>query len=160
MWSKDRRLSGWLIPRDDGRFEVVDLPAGEYFLTNKDTRDAQPVLEFSLADGEQKTLDLTPQVYSPAATTAGMLTVHVFTDQGLLMSGAHVTLSGPRGDLTPHSSQTGRLVFTGPPGEYQLCATYPGFQSQQRNVTLKQLELTVRPARHVELYVHLQRAEP
>jgi hypothetical protein len=160
IWSKDRRLSGWLIPREDHTFEVVDLPAGEYFLTNKDTRDAQPVLEFSLADGEQKTLDLTPQVYSPSATTTGMLTVHVFTDQGLLMSGADVTLSGPGGVLTPHSSQSGRLVFTGPPGEYQLSAAYPGFESQQRTVTLKQLDPGGRPESDIEIRVHLQRDEP
>jgi hypothetical protein len=160
LWSKDRRLSGWLIPREDHTFEVVDLPAGEYFLTNKDTRDAQPVLEFSLADGEQKTLDLAPQVYSPAAATAGMLIVHVFTEQGLLMSGADVTLSGPDSDLTPHSSQSGRLVFTGPPGEYQLRATYPGFKLQQRTVTLKQFEPGGRPESDIENRVHLQRDEP
>jgi hypothetical protein len=157
LWSKDRRLAGALMPREDKTFEVAGLPAGEYFLTDKDTRDAQPIVEFHLAEGEQKTLDLTPEVYSPAASTAGMLVVRVFTDEGVHMSGADVTLNGPGGNLRPHSSQSGRLVFTGPPGEYQLRATYPGFKSQQRKVTLKPLEPGSHPPRDVEAHILLQR---
>jgi hypothetical protein len=157
LWSKDRRLAGMLMPRDDKTFEVAGLPAGEYFLTDKDTRDAKPIVEFRLAEGEQKTLDLTPEIYSPATTTAGMLVVRVFTDEGVHMSGADVTLSGPGGNLRPHSSQSGRLVFTGPPGEYQLRAMYPGFKTQQRMVTLKQLEPGSQQARGIEAHIQLQR---
>jgi hypothetical protein len=90
-----------------------------------------------------------------------MLEVRVFTDQGVLMSGVDVTLSGPGGDLRPHSSQSGRVVFTGPPGEYQLRATYPGYKTTERKVTIKKLESADRRAADdTEVRIQLQRDAP
>jgi hypothetical protein len=158
LWSSDRRLMAGIMPGADGNYQLVDLPAGDYYITDKDTRDAAPVIEFSLADGEDKTLNLTPDVYSPRPLGVGMLALRVFTSEGVPLPGCEITMSGPEGNLEPNSSQGGRVVFVGTPGEYKLTVGYPGFEAIERRATIYPAEPGGRPTGDSEVRIHLRRS--
>jgi hypothetical protein len=136
LWSKDQRFSTTLRLRD-GAYEVRELPAGDYYLTDKDTRTAKPVIEFTLAEGEDRTLDLTADNWAPSPLGLGIVALHFLTDEGVPLPGPDVTLTGPGGTLQPHSSQEGRETFIGEPGQYTIVATFPGFERLERDVTIE-----------------------
>jgi hypothetical protein len=80
----------------------------------------------------------------------------IFTDQGMLLPGCDVTLTGPGGRLAPHSSQNGQLTFVGAPGTYQLTVQYPGFQTIEREVELKRLVPGARSFFEAAMKINLQ----
>jgi beta-lactamase regulating signal transducer with metallopeptidase domain len=136
LWSKDGRLLGSLYISADNVYEVSGLPAGEYYLTDADTRDAAPVVEFTLADGERKTIDITPDTFKPRPRRIGFLELHTYTNDGIPLPGCEITFSGAGEAPKLGSAQYGRLVYTGPAGEYNLTVSYPGFETLRRKVTL------------------------
>jgi hypothetical protein len=139
IMSKDGRILA-VLRGDVGTFHLENLPAGDYFVTDQFVRDPRPIVEFSLKAGEQKTLDLTPDVYSPSPTDRGMLALRVYTPQGVPMAGFSASVSGRGGELQPGpSSGDGEVHFIGPTGRYRLTVGYPGFQTVKRDVELKLL---------------------
>ncbi len=50
VWSKDQRLLGNIVPKEDGTYRLENIPAGEYLIRRFDTRDADVILTVSLAD--------------------------------------------------------------------------------------------------------------
>lgn len=136
LWSKDGRILASLFTRSGDRYQLVDLPAGEYFLTSWDVREAPAVLTFSLAAGERKTLDLTKENYAPAPFAEGALDVRCFTDEGVPLPGCKITLVREGGTLRPHSSQEGRVMFIGAPGTYRMRVEFQGMEPVERDVKL------------------------
>jgi hypothetical protein len=158
LWSRDGSIHAVLLPREGKNFSIDRLPAGEYYLANYDTRDAPAALEFSLAAGEKKLLDLAAAGYKPQVFSDGALYILCSGDNGVPLPGVKVALTGNGKTLTPHSSQEGRVVFTGPAGAYRMVAEFPGMERVEREVTLKAsddsrinadrtMELRMRPAR-------------
>lgn len=161
LWSKDRRVSGWIVPKD-GRYELANLPSGEYFLTDKDVRDAAPVVEFRLDDGEDRTLDLTPATWSPKEVQIGMLTVSCFDDEGVPLPGADVALA-PRGGgepLRPQSVRDAVTTFVGEPGDYELSVEYAGYVPVAMPAKVVSIEVGTRPMDRVEQVVRLKPLPP
>jgi hypothetical protein len=136
LWSKDRRVSAGLFPRD-GVYSLSGLPAGKYFLTGKDVRDAKPVIELTLVDGEDKTLDLTEDNWAPKPYGLGMIEVYCYTEEGVPISRPNIVAAGRSGDLKPHSSQYGRTTFVGEPGRYSLAISFPGYDDERSEVAIE-----------------------
>lgn len=156
VWSADGRLRAYIIPQDDGSYRLENIPAGEYLIRDKDTRNAPALLEVSLRDGEQRTLDLTPENVQSWDRRPGFLEVHVYTSEGVPLP-CDVVLEGPAGRLTPHSKQYGRVSFFETPGTYKLVVGYPGFETFQRSVELKPVNEEGRPEKGYSVQVRLER---
>jgi protocatechuate 3,4-dioxygenase beta subunit len=158
LWSKDQRLGMVIVPKE-GRYLVERLPAGDYYLTGEDTRGASPLLEFSLAEGEQRTLDLTAETVTPRPPrNIGMLVVRCYTEDGVPLPGCDVKLMGEQGEVPASSNQAERQTFVGAPGNYELSAAYPGFVIASRAATIQPVGLDGRVV-DVEIEVMLSRSK-
>jgi hypothetical protein len=136
LWSKDGAIRAVLAPREGNRFEISGLPAGEYYLANFDTRNAPPALEFTLAAGERRTLNLSDGSYVPATVKEGVLEVMCYTAEGTPLPGCEIALIAAGQTLRPHSAQEGRVVIMGPAGKYRMTASFPGMETVEREVML------------------------
>ena len=159
LWSRDRHLFRAIIPNDEGVYEVDNAPAGDYIVCAKDIRKSPVLMEISLGEGEQRTIDFTPQTVSPDLTRRGFLMVRIVTPDGVPLP-CDFVLNGPDGDLTPNSSQHARLHFTGTPGTYSLTVAYPGFKRLQRQVELVPTGADGRAQGNYDLHFYLQASSP
>jgi hypothetical protein len=156
LCSKDGRLLGSLFIAADNTYEVSGLPAGDYYLTDADTRDAAPVIEFTLADGEQKTLELTPETFKPRPYGKGLVVLHTYTSTGIPLPGCDIKFTGAAESPHLHSAQYGRLAYVAPPGEYELTVAYPGFETLRRTITLHAPSSDGRPPGEYNINLHLK----
>lgn len=146
LWSRDGRISGVLIPdQDDGSYRMEHIPAGEYLIRKADTRDGHVIQKVNLQEGEQKTLDFTPDTIIPDPVTSGFLMVHSFSSEGIPLPCSPL-LEGPEGILMPQSSQRANYGFIGKPGTYTLVIEYLGFETLRRGVELKPVSNDGTPA--------------
>lgn len=119
--------------RPNGDFDVVELPAGDYFLTQPMVTDDEPLATVSIADGENKSITL-PTLKS---SQRGLLQVRPYTTEGLPLPGCDVTLTGAKGDVPCRSTHSAEVSFTTEPGSYRLTVSYPGFASVTKQIDVK-----------------------
>ena len=113
IWS---RLKG-----DGGTYKVDNLPAGDYFVTDQFVRSPRPVVEFSLRAGENKTFDVTENVYSPSPKSRAMLVLRVFTPNGVPLTGFTADLKNSGADIKPGPvSGNSEVHFIGPDRQLPL----------------------------------------
>ena len=136
LWSDDQQIKGTLYSQDGKELRLVNVPTGKYYLADKDTRDADRVLEFTVKSGETNALDLTPYTYIPKPVDLGFLVVRCFTSAGVPLLGCHVEFESSGNDIRRSSAQYGRQTFTGSPGEYTMSVSFPGYKRAQRKVKL------------------------
>ena len=156
LWSRDKRLLAVIVPNDEGTYAVENIPAGSFFLTDADTRNAAALIEVSLKTGEAKTLDLTTEVIKKKVQRLGYRIFQVFTSNGVPLPGCKFQLTGSGRLLSPHTKQYGTQSFVGDPGTYDLTVTYPGFRKLQRTVELILPGPDGRFPKHVEMTLQLQ----
>ncbi|MEX2317690.1 MAG: carboxypeptidase-like regulatory domain-containing protein [Pirellulales bacterium] len=137
IWSKDRRLWGSLAPGKDGAFELAGLPAGDYFLSYGDNFwNPKPIFEFSLADGEQKTIDTSAEPFQRPLPEEKALNIYTFSTEGVPLPGCEFKFAGADDLPRWNSVQDNYASFTGTPGDYELTVSYPGFETLRRKVTI------------------------
>ncbi len=156
LWSKDRRIGTMLLAKTGKRFEVAGLPAGDYYLTRYDTRDAAPAMEFSLAEGETKELELSDENYLQPPMSEGLLVVECYTEAGTRLPGCEITLTGKAGTFGPHYTQGGRVTFVAPAGRYVMTTEFPGMERDEREVTLAPISAEGAPTGEYEVEVWLR----
>ena len=139
LWSDDQRIYRAFYPGEDNKIHLEDLPVGKYYLADKDTRDAPRVLEFSVNAGETTDLSLTADSYTPQPSMLGMIVVRCYTEEGIPIIGCEVTIAGESGKVQRSSAQNGRQVFVGDPGDYVMTATFPGYETINRKVSVIQV---------------------
>ena len=137
VWSNDQRLLGGIVPKEDGTYKLDNVPAGEYAIKELDTRDAETLLTVSVRDGENKTLNITPETVASRTPPTGFIDVRVFTPDGVPISGPDIRFEGSKPLPTLTSSQEARLVFVGSPGSYDAEISFPGFNPVHRTLELK-----------------------
>ncbi len=126
LWSADNRQRAYFRPGMDGAYRLENLPAGEYHVKQHDTRDAATLATITLAAGEAKTLDITPELFAHSPPQ-GFAVVNTYTAGGVPLVGCEAQL--PSGsDIVLQSSQSGRMSFVGKPGKYPIVLSYPGFR--------------------------------
>jgi hypothetical protein len=135
LLSKDNRQSAFMDIKPDGSFGIDELPAGEYRLAVAGI-DPVPLVTFSLAEGEKKSI-LLASLSSPPQSPIGLLSVRPYTVQGLPIPGCDVTLTGPKGQVKPQPIQSSQIRFMTEPGPYRLMVSYPGFARVTRQVEVR-----------------------
>jgi hypothetical protein len=142
--SADVRWEGSVAIDASGRFERRGIPAGEYSLILQRRRAGGfvhvTVKEFQLAEGEDKTLDVTKDAIPQSELAKEIVRVSVFTPEGIPLPGCEIRLAGPAG--LPHlpkpmRSQWASKWFALPPGSYTLVAFYLGAESATQTVEVK-----------------------
>jgi hypothetical protein len=138
LFSQDRTLSVKIEPTR-GYYRITGLPSGEYFIGSLYLMDKAPLARVRLADGENKILDISTWTWSGA--NQGLLSVEVASALGLPQNDATVWLDGPAGPIHPLMKTDRESVLIAPAGRYTLHVTQAGFQSQQREVTIRPNDL-------------------
>ncbi|MCA9439835.1 MAG: carboxypeptidase regulatory-like domain-containing protein, partial [Candidatus Omnitrophica bacterium] len=133
FWKRDESLSANIQP-EKGEYKVIGLPAGDYVLGKYYLGSQGVIQEFSLSDGESKTLDLDGLQWPPDGSL--LCTVYATTEHGGILPGAKVQLEGIRGPIKPVIVRDNRTTFLVKKGAYSIEATYPGFKPETKKVSL------------------------
>jgi beta-lactamase regulating signal transducer with metallopeptidase domain/protocatechuate 3,4-dioxygenase beta subunit len=125
----------------DGQYELGGIPAGEYALTLLGWRSGAPIpvtlKQIRLADGEAKKLDIARDAIPVSELSKQVVSVSVFTPQGIPLPGCEVRLTGPEGELIPTRLQGAHVSFAAPPGSYRLSASFLGAETLTQTVEVK-----------------------
>jgi hypothetical protein len=62
VWSADQHLAGVISPKSDGTYRLENIPAGDYLIRDKDTRDADVCSRCRCATANTKRWTLRPTV--------------------------------------------------------------------------------------------------
>ena len=141
--SRNERWRGAVGFDDSGRFEVREIPAGEYSLVLWLWSGGNlPVTfkEFRLVDGETKTLDFTKAGIPQSELAKEAVRVSVFTPEGMQLPGCELRLVGPPGLPPlpkPTLTQGAAKWFALPPGSYTFVASYLGAESAPQTVEVR-----------------------
>jgi len=100
LWNTEKTITVHISPPGEP-YRIDRLPAGHYMIGNYFVAELAPLAEFSLADGEHKTIDLNTDNWP---TDIGHLVVHVINDTGIILSHADTWLEGASGRVEPLSS--------------------------------------------------------
>ena len=134
LFSVDNDLRVTLQARDDFYF-VQGLPAGRYFIGNPYLRDKAPLIRFAIADGEHKVVDINPRDWSSPGQ--GLLAVLVTDSQHQPLPAAQAWLEGTDGRIDPVVRTDREQIFVAPAGSYRLHASYDGFPTQHKDVSIE-----------------------
>lgn len=141
--AKDDRFTTDVVIERDGRFEATSLPAGDYSLAvyrqlPNSSSTVTLTSEFSLRDRETKNLNLTPENMRSPEWKDGVMSLYVFTSDGIPLPGCEVKLTGANGPLSPfYINPDGCIIFRGQPGTYELAVKFPGFKPVTEQLELK-----------------------
>jgi len=136
------------IEAKEGYYRITGLPAGHYTIGNLYLQDLLPLASFELSDGQHKILDLNPLRWSGA--DHGLLSVQLFSPDGLPLKDASVWLEGRSGRIEPVLRTDIENVFIAPAGRYQLFASGKGLVTRQKQVVITANDLlAVVPVRPV-----------
>jgi hypothetical protein len=154
LWSRDRRLMGFVQPKPDGAFEIRGLPAGEYFFSDSKFASAVPVFEIALVEAEQKMIAFPPEVLRRG--TVGSLPLIIISQAaGTPIPGATLRFPDAGRSLEIVDFQDGRIHLNGFAGEYELEIAYPGFRSVRQRVTVPPLSTEAAASPRREFIVEL-----
>jgi hypothetical protein len=133
LFNREQTLIARLI-NDKGRYQVANLPAGEYYIGNAFLTDTAPLAEFSLGAGETLSLDLNVSAW--ITTGQGLLSVEVLSQDGLPLPAATAWLDGMNGEIESLFRIPSEILFVAPVGEYRLHVSHRGFKEQSQAVTI------------------------
>lgn len=130
-----------ILPKADGTYELLDIPADVYSLATFVKGQLFEFMQVDLQFEPEMQLDIDPdemvRSFSP-------LYVVPTDESGLILSGAQVWLS--QGSEIITGASTGRGTFlAAPAGNYTLSAVYPGYPTQNLEVTLEPASLLAEP---------------
>ncbi len=137
VWTKDRTVVGQIQPDENFNYKLDNLPAGRYLLGGNMLIDSATLLEFELAEGEQKVLDIDGPDKPPYKMSA--LQVIVLDENGAPITGADARLRGGNDIIKPVEHIGGGFFFFTEPGTYTLQAGFPGYKTAEQQVRLEDL---------------------
>ena len=132
--SVDGKVHAYLVLQPGrGELRVEYLPAGDYYLTDQDVRDAQHVVDLKINANENTTLELDVKTYVPRTPKLGMATVRCFNENGVPLAGCEVSIRG--NGVAPHiSERDGQNTIVAEPGQYTLTAKFPGYETVEQAI--------------------------
>ncbi|MBN1360674.1 MAG: sigma-70 family RNA polymerase sigma factor [Sedimentisphaerales bacterium] len=144
LWRDDKSVMAAIVPGPGGTFAIEALPAGQYRVgpALSYLYDTPALVEFDLADGQARALELNPT----GQTQIAHLLVQVVDHNGVMREDAEVRLDGPLGAIEPLGSAHGSYAFLAAPGPQTLRVSVMGYAAVERPVTLQATGLATEPA--------------
>ena len=154
LWSKDDASHGNHASQD-GTYRVDNVPTGDYSIRNNYGRGAVPLITVSVQEGENKTLDITPQTVAAPTKPIGYVALRALTPDGVPIVGCDVRFDDGEHPPALLDYRDGRSVFTGTPGPYAADIGFPGFKQTHRTLELNPAGKNCAP-RYGEARIELQ----
>lgn len=152
LWNAEKTITVHISPPGEP-FLVERLPAGRYMIGNYFFAELAPLVEFTLAEGEHRIIDLDTGNWS---TEIGNLIVRVISDTGIILSHAETWLEGPTGRVGPSSNDGHAIGFYVPPGDYVLVSQCPGYQSYSKSITIEPYKLHTTESKYQTQIIQLK----
>jgi RNA polymerase sigma factor (sigma-70 family) len=144
FWRQEKDVLGRITREGDGTFRVGPLPPGRYFVGDASSYLYDvALLEFSVAAGETKVLDL--DLSGMPGDRTAYLVVQAVDDTGRMCSDAHMRLVGAAGSVPPWNRMDDACAFMATAGEHWLHIEAAGYRSVRRKVTLETGDGTNQP---------------
>ncbi len=144
FWRQEKDVLGRITRAGDGTFRVGPLPPGRYFVGDASSYLYDvALLEFSVAAGETKVLDL--DLSGMPGDRTAYLVVQAVDDTGRMCSDAHMRLVGAAGSVPPWNRMDDACAFMATAGEHWLHIEAAGYRSVRRKVTLETGDGTNQP---------------
>jgi len=155
IWSKDKKVVGYIHKGEDGTFRLDGLPAGEYSVGGNMMIESGAILELELADGQHKDIEIDTSNYSPQEIAT--LSCIVLDENGVPITNAKTRLEDDFGEVIEPMTITSRgQYFITKPGKYMLYASCSGFKNVTREVELTALNLHTVQGRPLPLLIRLE----
>ncbi|MFH1372095.1 MAG: carboxypeptidase-like regulatory domain-containing protein, partial [Planctomycetota bacterium] len=155
IWTKGKTFVGYIKPDENGSYKLDNLPAGQYMLGGNMLIDSAALLEFELAEDEQKILDI--DIPETPSYQMGSLQVLVLDENGVPLTGAKAWLQSSSGTIEPISNIGGGFYFFTEPGTYTLQAGFPGYKTAEQQVTVEDWALLKIKQRPKPVLVRLEK---
>ena len=125
LWKSDETIVARITPGSDGSYVIENLPVGDYMIINYFLGRGNPLIRFSLSDGETETIDIDTSDWS--AYHVGALHTQVIGADNLPLTHAVVWLDGPLGEVSAFKETGQGQFFITEPGRYILNVICPGY---------------------------------
>jgi len=135
FWREDKVIVAYASPDANAHYKLDNLPAGRYRLGGNMLIDSGALLEFELADGEQKVLDV--NVPDIPKNQISSLQAIVLDENGVPLPGAKARLQSKSGVIEPVGDSSMGIYFIAEPGAYTLQASFPGYKPAEQQVSVK-----------------------
>lgn len=148
VWRKDKKIVGYIIADSQGTYRLDNLPPGQYLVGGNMLIEAYTLLDFDLAAGENKVIDIETSAMSNYRI--GSLRVVVVDENGAPLGGTQVWLEGYGGIVKPLTESGGVYDFLAEPGTYVLHASRPDYEQAASEATVRvpeagQLKRKIKP---------------
>jgi hypothetical protein len=138
IWTKNKSIVAPLIPDLNDDYKLNNLPAGHYYVGGNMLIDSAALLEFDLADGEQKILDI--NVPDSPKNQSGPLLVLVLDENGVPLLGTKARLLGGENVIEPIVDSSQGIYFTAEKGTYKLQVDFPGYKAATQQVSIERFD--------------------
>jgi len=155
MWREDKKFAAYLKPGKNGTFQAKNLPAGHYLVGGNIMVDNAALLEFDLLEGEDKSVEINTAEFSKMPL--GWLTTQIVGPDGAPITGADVWLESHADVVEPLMNSTQGQSFIAEPGEYTLCASYPGYRKAIQQVLVRNRDLQAIQVKQSPVVMSLER---
>jgi uncharacterized GH25 family protein len=138
IWTRDKSIVGNIMPDAGLNYKLDNLPAGHYYVGGNMLIDSAALLEFDLADGEQKILDI--NVPDSPKNQSSPLLVLVLDENGAPLLGAEVRLLGGESVIEPIVDSSQGIYFMAEQGAYTLQVNFPGYKAVTQQVSVARFD--------------------
>jgi hypothetical protein len=138
LWTKDKSLIALLKPDPNDNYKLCNLPAGHYYVGGNMLIDTAALLEFDLAEGEQKILDI--NVPDGPKNQNSPLIVLALDENGAILLGAEARLLSNGSVVEPMIDSSQGIYFMAEQGTYTLQVNFPGYKAATQQVSVTKFD--------------------
>jgi hypothetical protein len=155
IWTRDKSIVGYIMPCTSLNFKLDNLPAGHYYVGGNMLIDSEALLEFDLADGETKDLDIV--VPDAPKNQRSPLLILVLDENGVPLVGAEARLLSGVSAIEPIVDSSQGIYFMTEQGTYTLQVSFPGYKTATQQVSIEKFDPKNIQALRKPLIVRLER---
>jgi hypothetical protein len=164
VWNEDQTIVHLSAPltSEDNTFEVAHLPAGEYTIARASLfgRERHLILSrVSVQSGEDRVVNVEVDPEASQYPDEGYLRAIIVDEQGVPVATPYVWLENNGKVIEPSIDTDFSKTFMGEPGRYELHVEYPGFQTQDKPVTMKSRHDTSSGKFHKPVIIELKKRD-
>jgi hypothetical protein len=154
LWTKDKTVIANLRPDPNFNYKLDNLPAGHYYVGGNMLIDSEAFIEFDLAEGETKDLDI---VADAPKNQMSPLLILVLDENGVPLLGAKARLLSGVNAIEPIIDSRQGIYFMTEQGTYTLQVSFPGYKTATQQVSIEKFDPKNIQALRKPLIVRLER---